>query len=210
VHGESTLSPATSTATLQGVDDSFDTPWGLLTTTSDGTIVGTNLHFAVWTGRSRDVLCDGLRWKQLLAPASRILYETHFVPRLEAHGAVSEVSLDLVREDGSRFPILASALRQADCTDLMLAQSLIRQDKAQAMVRLGISEEAADLIATLSPSQIMKLASSNMLLSCFRADDDMVWNLLTQHKVPSRSTNESTAMLHANLLMSSRFAEVSA
>jgi flagellar transcriptional activator FlhD len=104
---------------------------------------------------------------------------------------------------------MLAEIREADCTDLMLAQSLIRQDKVQALLRLGISEEAADLIATLSPSQIMKLAASNMLLSCFRADDDMVWNLLTQHKVPLRSTNESTAMQHANLLMSSRFAEAS-
>ena len=91
-----------------------DTPWGLLTTTWDGTIVAANTRFAAWTGRSSAILLGGLRWKQLLAPASRILYETHFVPRLEAHNAVSEVSLDLAREDGSRFPILASALRRLD------------------------------------------------------------------------------------------------
>ncbi|RYG57369.1 MAG: hypothetical protein EON56_02610, partial [Alphaproteobacteria bacterium] len=92
---------------IQTVDGDPDTPWGLLTTTADGTIIDVNTRFASWTGRSLEVLCGGLRWKQLLAPASRILYETHFVPRLEAQGAVSEVSLDLVREDGSRFPILA-------------------------------------------------------------------------------------------------------
>jgi len=96
------------------LDESPETPWGLLTTSSDGTIVDTNARFALWTGRSRDALCSGLRWKQLLAPASRILYETHFIPRLEAQNAVSEVSLDLAREDGSRFPILASALRRID------------------------------------------------------------------------------------------------
>ncbi|RZI58827.1 MAG: flagellar transcriptional regulator FlhD [Pseudomonas sp.] len=104
---------------------------------------------------------------------------------------------------------MLTEIRDADCTDLMLSQSLIRQDKAQAMSRLGISEESADLIDTLSPSQIMKLAASNMLLCCFRADDDMVWNLLTHHNLPSRTTNESTAVLHANLLMSNRFNEAS-
>jgi flagellar transcriptional activator FlhD len=104
---------------------------------------------------------------------------------------------------------MLTEIRDADCTDLMLSQSLIRQDKALAMSRLGISEESADLIATLSPSQIMKLASSNMLLCCFRADDDMVWNLLTQHNLPSRTINESAAMPRANPLVSSRFAEAS-
>ena len=104
---------------------------------------------------------------------------------------------------------MLTEIREANLTYLMLSQSLIRQDKAQALFRLGISEESADLIATLSPSQIMKLASNNMLLCRFRADDDMVWNLLTQHNLPARTANESTARLHANLLMSSRFAEAS-
>jgi flagellar transcriptional activator FlhD len=42
---------------------------------------------------------------------------------------------------------------------LMLAQNLIRKDKAEAQFRLGISEESADLIAALSPVQISKIAS---------------------------------------------------
>jgi diguanylate cyclase (GGDEF)-like protein/PAS domain S-box-containing protein len=108
------LVQANSPATLKVIDEGPETPWGLLTTTWDGTIIGTNARFATWTGRSYDALCCGLRWKQLLAPASRILYETHFIPRLEAQNAVSEVSLDLARADGSRFPILASALRRID------------------------------------------------------------------------------------------------
>jgi flagellar transcriptional activator FlhD len=102
---------------------------------------------------------------------------------------------------------MLAEIKEVNLAYLMLSQSLIRQDKAQALFRLGISEESADLIATLSPSQVMKLAASNMLLCRFRADDDMVWNLLTHHNVPARTANESTSRLHANLLMSSRFAE---
>ena len=104
---------------------------------------------------------------------------------------------------------MLTGIRDADCTDLMLSQLLICQDKAQAMSRLGISDESADLIATLSPSQIMKLASNNMLLSCFHADDDMVWNLLTQHNFSARVATESIARVHANLQVSSRFDEAS-
>ena len=102
-----------------------------------------------------------------------------------------------------------SEIKEANLTYLMLAQSLIRADKAQALFRLGISEESADLIGSLSPAQVMKLASGNMLLCRFRADDDMVWNLLTNHNVPGRTANEATARLHANIVMSSRFAETS-
>ncbi len=50
---------------------------------------------------------------------------------------------------------------------LMLAQNVIRKDKAEALFRLGISEDSATLIATLSPAQIMKIASSPMLLCRF-------------------------------------------
>lgn len=106
----------TAEAALRVAEDGPDTPWGLLITTFAGTIVDANRRFVSWTGHSRDALCGGLKWQQLLAPASRILYETYFVPRLEAQGAVGEVSLELVREDGGRFPILASALRQAGAT----------------------------------------------------------------------------------------------
>ena len=92
---------------------------------------------------------------------------------------------------------MLAEIKEANLTYLMLSQSLIRQDKAQALFRLGISEESADLIAMLSPSQIMKLAASNMLLCRFRADDEMVWNLLTQHNLPTRTANDVASAIAA-------------
>jgi flagellar transcriptional activator FlhD len=101
---------------------------------------------------------------------------------------------------------LTSAIRDANLTYLMLAQNLIRKDKAEALFRLGVSDESSDLIATLSPSQILKIASSNMLLCRFRVDDDIVWNLLTNHTA-SKVDNDATTKLHASILMAGRFAE---
>jgi flagellar transcriptional activator FlhD len=101
---------------------------------------------------------------------------------------------------------LTTEIREANLTYLMLAQNVIRKDKAEALFRLGISEESADMIATLSPAQILKIASSPMLLCRFRVDDDMVWNLLTNHTV-SKVDNDATTKLHASILMAGRFAE---
>ena len=101
---------------------------------------------------------------------------------------------------------LAQEIRDANLTYLMLAQNVIRKDKAEALFRLGISEESADLIATLSPAQILKIASSTMLLCRFRVDDEMVWSLLTNHSV-SKVNNDATAKLHASILMAGRFAD---
>ena len=101
---------------------------------------------------------------------------------------------------------LTTEIREANMTYLMLAQNVIRKDKAEALFRLGISEESATLIATLSPAQIMKIASSPMLLCRFRVDDDMVWNLLTNNSA-SKVNNDATIKLHASILMAGRFAE---
>jgi len=101
---------------------------------------------------------------------------------------------------------MLNEIREANMTYLMLAQNLIRQDKSEALFRLGMSEDSADLIGALSPAQIMKIASGNMLLCRFRVDDDVVWNLLTNHSV-TKVDNDATTKLHASILMSGRFAE---
>jgi flagellar transcriptional activator FlhD len=101
---------------------------------------------------------------------------------------------------------MLSEIREANLTYLMLAQNLIRQDKAEALFRLGMSEESADMIATLSPAQILKIASGNMLLCRFRMDDEIVWGLLTNHSA-TKVDNDATTKLHASILMAGRFAE---
>lgn len=95
-------------------------------------------------------------------------------------------------------------IRETNLSYLMLAQSLIRADREQALFRLDISEDTATTLATLSPAQIMKIASSNTLLCRMRIDDDMVWNLLTNH---GKTSNDSVTRLHANILMAGRHQE---
>ena len=103
---------------------------------------------------------------------------------------------------------LATEIRDANLTYLMLAQSIIRKDKAEALFRLGLSEESADLIATLSPAQILKIASNSMLLCRFRMDDEVIWGLLTNHgNASNKVSNDATTKLHASILMAGRFAE---
>ena len=100
---------------------------------------------------------------------------------------------------------IVSEIREANLTYLMLAQNLIRSDRAEALFRLGLSEESADLIASLSPAQILKIASGNMLLCRFRVDDDIVWNLLTSHG--KGAANDGVSRLHASILMAGRHQE---
>ncbi len=101
---------------------------------------------------------------------------------------------------------ILTEIREANLSYLMLAQSLIRTDREQALYRLGISEDNAALLALLTPAQMMKIASGNTLLCRFRMDDDLVWSLLTNHG-KNAAANDTTTRLHASILMAGRHQE---
>jgi flagellar transcriptional activator FlhD len=100
---------------------------------------------------------------------------------------------------------ILAEIREANLSYLMLAQSLIRTDRDQALYRLGISEDTAATISKLTPAQMMKIAGGNTLLCRFRMDDEIVWNLLTSHG--KGAANESVNRLHASILMAGRHQE---
>jgi len=100
---------------------------------------------------------------------------------------------------------ILAEIREANLSYLMLAQSLVRHDKEQALFRLGLSEDTANLINTLTAAQMMKIASGNTLLCRFRMDDDLVWNLITSHG--KGSANDGMSRLHASILMAGRHQE---
>ena len=100
---------------------------------------------------------------------------------------------------------ILAEIREANLSYLMLAQSLIRVDREQALFRLGVSEETAALLEILSPAQMMKIAAGNTLLCRMRVDDDLVWSLLTNHG--KSAANDGVSRLHASILMAGRHRE---
>ncbi|HWI83365.1 flagellar transcriptional regulator FlhD [Ramlibacter sp.] len=63
---------------------------------------------------------------------------------------------------------IADEITDLNIAYMLLAQKLLRQDRAAGMLRLGITRELADFVLSLSPSQILKLASTNALLCGLR------------------------------------------
>jgi flagellar transcriptional activator FlhD len=100
---------------------------------------------------------------------------------------------------------ILAEIREANLSYLMLAQSLIRADRAQALYRLGLSEEVAELIQLLTPAQMLRMASGNTLLCRFRTDDASVWALLANQG--KSAGGDITARLHASILMAGRHEE---
>ena len=93
-------------------------------------------------------------------------------------------------------------IREVNMTYLVLAQAMIREDKAQAMYRLGINEETAQVLEQLSTGQILKIASSNTLVCRFKFENQMVWDLLTSH-----SKDLGVAGVHAAILNAGKMKE---
>jgi len=100
---------------------------------------------------------------------------------------------------------ILSEIREANLSYLMLAQSLIRADREQALFRLGVSEDTAAILEMLSPAQMLKIAAGNTLLCRMRVDDDLVWSLLTNHG--KSAANDGVSRLHASILMAGRHQE---
>lgn len=91
---------------------------------------------------------------------------------------------------------LLNEIREANLSYMVLVQNLVRRDRAEAIVRLGLSEEVAVLIADLTIAQMLRIAARNVLICRFRFDDEMVWNLLTDH-----GSQAATKSVHAAILM---------
>ena len=100
---------------------------------------------------------------------------------------------------------LLQEIRDANMTYLILAQRMLRDDTQEAMYRLGIGEEVAEILADLSPGQMLKIASMNTLLCQFRFNDEMIWDLLTSHSKDLAA--RSVSAVHAAILMNTRMAE---
>jgi flagellar transcriptional activator FlhD len=100
---------------------------------------------------------------------------------------------------------LFDEIRDANLNYLLLAQAMIREDRAAAVYRLGICDELAELLDTLSPAQLMKIASSSTLLCRFRYDDHLILDMLVSH-----SRDKQMARTHAAILGASRPVEAMA
>ena len=94
---------------------------------------------------------------------------------------------------------VGNEIRELNLSYLMLAQQMIMADHAGAMFKLGIGEDVAQVLEGLSSAQVLRMASSNMLLCQFRFNDTMLVDLLSSH-----GRERGAAHLHAAILAAGR------
>jgi len=82
---------------------------------------------------------------------------------------------------------------------MLLAQQMIKDDKVAAIFRLGVSDDMANLIADLTPAQILKMSSSNMMLCSFRFDEHLLLNMISDF-----NKDRMMSQAHATILMTAQ------
>ncbi|KAF7597795.1 MAG: flagellar transcriptional regulator FlhD [Candidatus Dactylopiibacterium carminicum] len=90
---------------------------------------------------------------------------------------------------------MGNEIREMNLSYLMLAQQMLQSDRVGAMLKLGVGEDVAELIENLTPAQILRMASCDMLLCRFRFDDNLLVGLLSNHGADSM-----VSRLHATIL----------
>jgi flagellar transcriptional activator FlhD len=94
---------------------------------------------------------------------------------------------------------IGEEIRDANLSYMLLAQQMVQNDKVSAIFRLGVSAEMADLIAGLTPAQILKMAASDMLLCRFRIDEHLLLNMVTDF-----NKDRMMSQAHATILMAAQ------
>lgn len=89
-----------------------DAPCGLLVAALDGTILKINSTFCRWLDMPQEELVGVKRLQDLLTVGGKIFHQTHWVPMLQLQGSISEIKLDLRRQDGQVFPAILNAQRR--------------------------------------------------------------------------------------------------
>lgn len=116
----------------------------------------------------------------------------------------SEMESDVENCNITASGVISREIGELNLAYMLLAQKLVKQDKAEAMFRLGVGRELADLLANMSLSQIVKLAASNFLLCSFRLDDRPMFAVVGEGKEPALQ------QAHMSILMAARQAQAQA
>lgn len=102
-----------------------------------------------------------------------------------------------------KLQALSDEIRELNLSYLILAKQLILKDRDQAQLQLGMHKESISILETLSTSQLIQLASTNLLLCSMRFDDEQVWRLLVENSHKDAILGRT----HQAILTSSKAAE---
>ncbi len=134
-------------------------PCGFLITTLEGVICGTNRTFLSWTEQEEQGVV-GKNIRDLLSPASRLFYDTHYVALLHVD-RVNGVAMEVARENAAALPVLVTSRLECDlsATETFVHSTFFdaseRRDSERALVAAKRRADALADIVHSSPHAIV-------------------------------------------------------
>lgn len=126
-----------STTLLQDLYD--NAPCGYHSVDPDGVVLAMNQTELAWLGYSSDEVIRRRKFADLVSPGSQEAYRSGF-HQVQAIGSVMSVELELLRKDGTHFPVLVSSTSVRDSAGRFsmsrtMLTDLTERKKAEEVVR---------------------------------------------------------------------------
>lgn len=159
-------------------------PCGYHSLGPDGTILRMNATELDWLGYREEEVIGRLRFTDLVVPASRSQFESNF-PRFREQGWVRDLEFNMVRKDGTQFPVSVSATAMVnEAGEYVMSRSVVvdltdRRRASQALAdRARIASLTAQVAVALSESEEtreMLRRCAEMALQHLPADRAEIW-----------------------------------
>jgi PAS domain S-box-containing protein len=160
------------------IEDLYDkAPCGYHSVDRDGIFMRVNATEAAWLGYDRSELIGKKRFIDIVAPEYRHIVREQF-PKLVAGGTTDHLEYELVRKDGSRFPVSvnASPILDADGNFVMSRTTMFDiGDLVAARSRMQEANAFLDAVVENIPSMIfVKHADTLRFARINRAEEELL------------------------------------
>lgn len=105
-----------------------DAPCGYLSFLPDGTIIKINRTLLKWLAYTEEQVISKMKINQLLSTGGKLYYQMFYYPLILLKGTVNEISFDICRKDGTRFPALINSVALKDDEGQILAVNVVVND----------------------------------------------------------------------------------
>jgi PAS domain S-box-containing protein len=105
-----------------------DAPCGYLSFLPDGTIIKINRTLLKWLEYTDEQVITKMKFSELLSTGGRLYYQMFYYPLILFKGTVNEISFDICRKNGSRFPALLNSVSLKDDEGQILAVNVVITD----------------------------------------------------------------------------------